>query len=102
MAVGSRLNLFDIHTLTFDKPDPDTFECLSLAYRALSQGGTMSAVMNAANEIAVDKFLKGEIEFLQIPEIIKSAMDAHTPILDFTIDDVLKADSWAREYSAQQ
>ena len=102
VEVGSRLNLFDIHTLTFDKPDPDTFECLSLAYRALSQGGTMSAVMNAANEIAVDKFLKGEIEFLQIPEIIKSAMDAHTPIVDFTIDDVLKADSWAREYSAQQ
>ena len=102
VAVGSRLNLFDIHTLTFDKPDPDTFECLSLAYRALSQGGTMSAVMNAANEIAVEKFLTGEIEYLQIPEIIKSAMDAHTPILDFTIDDVLKADSWAREYSAQQ
>ena len=102
VAVGSRLNLFDIHTLTFDKPDPDTFECLSLAYRALSQGGTMSAVMNAANEIAVEKFLKGEIEFLQIPEIIKSAMDAHTPTLDFTIEDVLKADAWAREYSAQQ
>lgn len=100
VAVSSKLNLFDIHTLTFDKPDTDTFECLSFAYQALATGGTMPTVMNGANEVAVDKFLKDEIEFLQIPEIIKKTMGAHYAMPVVTIDDVLKADAWAREYSA--
>jgi len=101
IPVNKRLNLFDVHTLTFDKPDTETFECLSIAYDALSQGGTMPAVMNAANEVAVAHFLDGRVEFLQIPEIIKKTMDAHKPAMNFDLDDVLKADKWAREFSEE-
>ncbi len=101
VAVNKRLNLFDIGTLTFDKPDTDTFECLGIAYRALSEGGTMPTVMNAANEIAVGRFLRGEIGFLHIAEIIKSTMNAHKNVQNINISDVLSADSWAREYSSE-
>jgi len=99
--VNERLDLFKVGTLTFEKPDTDTFDCLNLAYRALSEGGSMPTVMNAANEIAVGRFLKDEIEFLQIPEIIKSTMDAHKNIDNITVSDVLSADAWAREYSKE-
>ena len=101
VAVNERLNLFDIGTLTFDKPDTHTFECLNLAYSALITGGTMPTVMNAANEIAVNRFLNDEIEFLEIPEIIKQTMNAHKSKEQFDVSDVLKIDSWAREYSSQ-
>ncbi len=101
VAVNERLNLFDIGTLTFDKPDTHTFECLNLAYSALITGGTMPTVMNAANEIAVNRFLNDEIEFLEIPEIIKQTMNAHKRKEQFDVSDVLKIDSWAREYSSQ-
>ena len=101
VAVNERLNLLDIGTLTFDKPDVSTFECLSLAYKALNEGGTMPTVMNAANEIAVSKFLKDEIGFLDISEIIKATMNAHKNIKNIDINDVLCADKWAREYSSE-
>ena len=101
VAVSEPLDLFKGGTLTFQKPDADTFECLNLAYRAISEGGSMPTVMNAANEIAVSRFLKGDIGFLQIPELIKSTMNAHKNICDITISDVLKADAWAREYSSE-
>ncbi len=101
VAVNERLNLLDIGTLTFDKPDVNTFECLSLAYKALNEGGTMPTVMNAANEIAVSKFLKDEIGFLDISEIIKATMNAHKNIKNIDINDVLCADKWAREYSSE-
>ncbi len=99
VSVNEPLDLFKVGTLTFEKPDTDTFECLNLAYRALSAGGSMPTVMNAANEIAVSRFLNDEVGFLQIPEIIKSTMDAHKNIENITITDVLNADAWAREYS---
>ncbi|MBE7049295.1 MAG: 1-deoxy-D-xylulose-5-phosphate reductoisomerase [Ruminococcaceae bacterium] len=96
--VSEKLNLFEVGTLTFEKADTETFECLSLAYRAIREGGTMPAVMNAANEIAVEKFLLGEIGFLDIPEIIKQTMNAHTLVSDISISDIQNADTWAREY----
>lgn len=85
--------------LTFDKPDMDTFKCLSLAYRALKMGGTLSAVLNGANEMAVARFLKGEISFLQIPELIEQTMDAYTVKYEYTLEDLLEADAWAKAYA---
>ena len=99
VRVNKRLNLFDIGALTFDRPDADTFECLNLAYRALREGGTMPTVLNAANEIAVGRFLRGEISFFHIAEIIKATMNAHKNIQSINISDVLNADEWARQYS---
>lgn len=87
--------------LTFEKPDAETFPCLSLAYRALQTGGTMPAVLNGANEVAVARFLAGEISFLQIPELIERTMDAYTVKEKYTLEDLLAADAWARAYTRQ-
>jgi 1-deoxy-D-xylulose-5-phosphate reductoisomerase len=87
------------NTLTFEKPDMKTFRCLELAYRALEIGGTLPAVLNGANEIAVDKFLNGKISFLQIPELIELTMNAYTVKYDYTLEDLLEADDWARNFA---
>ncbi len=91
------LDLTEIATLTFYKPDHDRFPCLQLGFDALRIGGTMPATMNAANEVAVDAFLQNGIRFLDIPEIIRSTMEAHTPRPIAGLDDALEADRWARE-----
>ena len=91
------LDLTEIATLTFYKPDHDRFPCLQLGFDALRIGGTMPATMNAANEVAVDAFLQNGIRFLDIPEIIRSTMEAHTPRPITGLDDALEADRWARE-----
>jgi 1-deoxy-D-xylulose-5-phosphate reductoisomerase len=83
--------------LTFQKPDHRTFPCLSLAYSALKTGGTMPAVLNASNEIAVVAFLDGIIGFNRIPVIIKKVMDSHKLQPADDIDVILEADRWARE-----
>src|SRR5438552_4276215 len=83
--------------LEFDSPDHDRFPCLGLAYRALEGGGTLPAVLNAANEEAVGAFLDGRIAFPAIPEAIREVMDDHPPRAVATLDDVLAADAWARE-----
>lgn len=87
--------------LTFEKPDMETFQCLSLAYRALKTGGTLPAVLNGANEIAVARFLKGEIGFLDIPALIEQTMDAYTVKYEYTLEDLLEADAWAKDYAAK-
>jgi 1-deoxy-D-xylulose-5-phosphate reductoisomerase len=89
------------NNLTFDKPDMETFKCLSLAYRALKTGGTLPAVLNGANEVAVARFLKGDIGFLQIPELIEQTMDAYTVKYEYTLEDLLEADAWAKDYAAK-
>ena len=71
---GRRLDFFELGSITFEKPDMDTFEGLKLAYKAAEQGGNMPAVFNAANESAVAKFLKREISFLEITQIINECM----------------------------
>lgn len=91
------LDLASIGTLTFFQPDHDRFPCLQLGYDALKIGGTMPAVLNAANEIAVAAYLQEGIGFLDIAEIIRSTMDAHTLRQIRTLDDALEADRWARE-----
>ncbi|HCE67679.1 MAG TPA: 1-deoxy-D-xylulose-5-phosphate reductoisomerase [Geobacter sp.] len=98
VATGVKpLDLTTFSGLTFFKPDLDKFPCLGLAYRAIRDGESMPAVMNAANEIAVDAFLNGRIGFVQIAETIERTMDAHTAHNLGSIDEVLKADLWSRE-----
>ena len=94
-----RVDFAQRSNLTFDKPDMDTFKCLSLAYRALKTGGTLPAVLNGANEVAVARFLKGEISFLQIPALIEQTMDAYTVKYEYTLEDLLEADAWAKAYA---
>ena len=96
------LNLATCGNLEFHEPDPDRFPCITLAYEALQVGGTMPAVLNAANEIAVAAFLKEQIKFGQIPELIRAACEAHEaqPVND--LETVLHADEWARQWVSRK
>ncbi len=85
-----------VSQLTFEEPDTDRFPCLALAYRALCAGGTMPAVLNAANEVAVAEFLEGRIRLSEIPSIIESVMDQHTPVAVSDLETVVATDAWAR------
>jgi 1-deoxy-D-xylulose-5-phosphate reductoisomerase len=91
------LSLHEIGTLTFKKPKKISFPCLSYAYRALEAGGTMPSVLNAANEVAVNAFLKGIIRFTEIPVIIRKTMEEHTVRSDTELHAVIEADQWARK-----
>ena len=93
----SSLNLLEVRKLSFIAPNLKKFPALSLAYRALEDGETMPAVLNAANEIAVRAFLNGKIQFTDIPEIAERTMDIHHPQKINLLEDVLIADSWARQ-----
>lgn len=94
-----KINFLEHNNLTFEKPKIDKFPCLALAYRAIKTGGTMPAVLNAANEIAVGRFINREIGFTDIPKLIEIAMNAYTVKYNYTIDDVLEVDAWARNYT---
>ncbi|MDR4022523.1 MAG: 1-deoxy-D-xylulose-5-phosphate reductoisomerase [Eubacteriales bacterium] len=87
------------NSLTFEKPDMDTFKCLSLAYRAIKTGGTMPTVMNGANEMAVAAFLENKIGFLDIADIIEKTMMSYNVKYDYTVEDLVEADKWARDFS---
>ncbi len=93
----SRLELTKIGQLTFKKPYFNKFPCIKLAYQALELGGTMPAVLNGANEIAVNAFLNNQIGFQAIPLIIQNTMREHKPKYNLDINDILDADYWARE-----
>jgi len=82
--------------LTFDQPDPVKFPCLALAFKACEVGGTLPAVLNAANEVAVNAFLNESIAFVDIPRVIEQTMDKHAVISDPELPDILGADQWAR------
>ena len=90
------LDLFKVAKLDFVVPDFVRFPCLALAYQALRVGGTAPAVLNAANEVAVDAFLNNEISFLAIPRLIEKVLDAVDVVAVNTLDDVLQADEVAR------
>lgn len=91
------LNLIQAGSLTFDEPDLSRFPCLRLAYDALEVGGSLPAVMNAANEIAVEAFLHKRISFLAIARLIEAVMKRHHSEELTTIDKVLQADLWGRQ-----
>lgn len=97
---GRRVDLFELGSLTFERPDADTFQGLALAYRAARLGGSMPTVYNAANERAVALFLERRISFLQIPELIGEAMEHHSLIPDPGVEAVLEAEAETYEYIA--
>jgi 1-deoxy-D-xylulose-5-phosphate reductoisomerase len=92
-----RLNLAEVRTLTFESPDLEKFPSIGLGYRAAEAGGTMGAVLNAANEVAVERFMAREISFPRIFEVVKAVMDRHAVVARPTLEDVLQADAWARQ-----
>ena len=92
-----RLSLSDIGSLTFFKPDMEAFECMRICREALDLGGLHPAAANGANEAAVELFLNGKISFLEIPKLVRAAMEAQGSVEDFNLDDVLEADKAARE-----
>jgi 1-deoxy-D-xylulose-5-phosphate reductoisomerase len=95
--VSPALDLASIGTLTFEEPDLDRFPCLAYAFDALKAGGTMPAVLSAANEVAVKYFLNEKIRYGEIASVINATMTAHRPSTIKTIDDALTADRWARQ-----
>lgn len=90
---GGRLDFWSIGRLDFEKPDTDTFYCLELAYRAGRAGGTLPTVFNAANELAVRKFLDREIKYLEIMQIIEDCMNVHKNIKNPTLEQILETEA---------
>ena len=94
----TRLNLAQTANLTFYSPDIEKFECLKIAYSALTAGGTAPCVMNAANEIAVNKFLNGKIRFTHIPQLITKALEKIENHRPNDIEALFECDKETREF----
>jgi len=92
----------NIGALTFQQPDLTKFPCLALAFKACETGGTMPAVLNASNEVAVTAFLDKHISFIDIPNLIKNKMEKHSSVKDPTLSNILEADKWAREIAGKK
>ncbi len=92
-----RFSFTDYPQLTFLKPDTDTFRCPLLAYEAIRRGGNMPCIMNAANEVAVQKFIDGELRFLDIADFVEHCMQSASFIPDPTLDDLLNTDAEVRK-----
>jgi 1-deoxy-D-xylulose-5-phosphate reductoisomerase len=89
-------DLAAIHALTFESPDFNKFPCLRIAFDAVRQGGTLPAVMNAANEVAVTAFLDGRIHFTDIAAIVEKTMSGHAVDSTPDLNAILDADHWSR------
>jgi len=96
------LDLAEAQNLEFSQPDINKFPCLGLAYRAGICGGTAPAVLNAANEIAVEAYLDEKIKFTDLSEIIEKVLDAHDSSVDPSLEEILQADQWARRQTKQK
>ena len=96
-----RVDFYELAKLTFEKPDMDTFRGLKLAFEAGRTGGTMPCIMNAANEVAVEAFLRGESGFLRIYELIEAAMNAGEVAYKPSLEQLLEADRWARAFTRE-
>jgi 1-deoxy-D-xylulose-5-phosphate reductoisomerase len=90
-------SLAKLGSLTFEEPDVDRFPALELARRAGEIGGTMPAVLNAANEVAVEAFVNRKLNFVQITDTVRRTMDAHKVVAHPTLDQILASDAWARQ-----
>ncbi|HEX2867320.1 MAG TPA: 1-deoxy-D-xylulose-5-phosphate reductoisomerase [Ignavibacteriales bacterium] len=99
VSTNRKMKLPQVRTLTFQEPDFEKFECLRLAYQAMDSGGTAPCIMNAANEVAVGKFLEGKIRFLEIPKIIENSLSSienhRTPDLEV----IFECDRITRQYA---
>jgi len=94
--VISTLDLCEVGRLEFFPPDFDKFKNLKLAYFAIRKGGTMPAVLNAANEVAVEAFVAGTIGFMDMPDVVEETIGSHKSVEPLSISDVLEADRWGR------
>lgn len=95
-----RLDLAKLSTLHFAAMDYERYPLLKLAFDCGKEGGTLPAVLNAANEVAVARFLRGEITFLAIEAIVEQACAAHTPVQNPDLETIMEADAWARSFAA--
>ena len=96
-----RFSFMDYPNLTFETPDMNTFRNIGLAFEAMNKGGNLPCIMNAANEVAVDAFLKERISFLHIPQIIEKSMERITFVKEPSLDDYIETDKETREYTNQ-
>lgn len=94
---GKRLNFETLSQITFEKPDMDTFLGLKYAYEAINIGGSMPTVLNAANELAVAKFLNKTVRFLEIYDMIRFCMDQHKVIENPSVEEILETEQWVYE-----
>ena len=92
------LDLTEIQSLTFEKPDFIKFPCMRLAFDVLNTGGTAPAVLNVANEQAVYRFLNQEINFNEIPSIIEMACEKHDFVSEPSLDDILNIEKWSTDF----
>ena len=101
-GIAPRLQLEEMGKLTFEKPDPQTFRALPLAYEVARTGGTAAVVFNAANEAAVEEFLAGRIKFVSIVELIEYCLNKHNVKKCVSLEELLEADAWARREVGQR
>ncbi|MCX6003699.1 MAG: 1-deoxy-D-xylulose-5-phosphate reductoisomerase [Chloroflexi bacterium] len=94
-----KLEWSKIKTFTFEPPDFTTFPCLKLAIKAAKTGGTGPTVLCAADEVAVELFMKDAIKFTELACLVKQVLQEHKPIPNPTLEDIMQADNWAREYT---
>ncbi|MBM3246887.1 MAG: 1-deoxy-D-xylulose-5-phosphate reductoisomerase [Candidatus Omnitrophica bacterium] len=97
LACGSTgVDFYKLRRFNFERPDCKKFPCLQLAWRAAQEGGTLPCVLNAANEVSVEEFLKGRLNFISIPYVIERVMDRHRNVRQPDLGDIEEADTWAR------
>ncbi len=96
-----RFSFTDSKGLSFEEPDRKTFRCLDLAFKAISQGKTASAVLTASNDVAVEAFLAGRLSFLRIADVVESTLNANRPKKYSSLEELLVVDAWARDKAAQ-
>ncbi len=99
---GKRVDFFELSSITFEKPDTETFRGLAMAYSAINTGGSMPTIYNAANEKAVALFLDKKIRFPEIYELIEGAMANHRPTANPSVEEILCAEAEAYEYISQK
>ena len=103
-GIDEKFDLVQLSQMTFKAPDTDKYPCIPLAFAAGRKAGSMTCVLNAANEKANELFRGGEFDFFGIPKVIEQTMEAHKA--DFTaeptLDDILNIDAWAREQVARE
>jgi len=92
-----KLDLFEVKSLTFEKPDLNKFKCLRLAFDAIKAGNSAQVVLNAANEVAVANFLAGKIKYTEIPNLIERALEQHKSIELNSVEEILQLDREVRK-----
>ena len=95
---GKKVDFFEVASMTFERPDLETFPGLKMAYEAIAAGGSMPAVYNAANEKAVSLFLSKKIRFLEIYDLIREAMENHKVIAEPSLEDILETEAAVYEF----